>query len=130
MPRRCGEWSSALERSGTCLSVSRGELAYRKRTDGRRPDSRGLKASLRIADVDLLLRVREKREPRDSENLGKRRSGGALRNACETRDTERLARKGRRAALQKWRGEVPSSTAGEPPVYRIRRDSPQNVVVD
>ncbi len=64
--------------------MSRGELAYRKRTGGRRPESRCRSASLRIANVDLLFHV---------EKSASRETPGSGHEASRRRAEERIARR-------------------------------------
>jgi hypothetical protein len=80
--RRPGDAANAPLTRPWCLGfpVSLGELAYRRRTGGRRTDSRGRSASLHTTSADRWITT-SKREPSDPGNLGKGRAAGAPRNA-------------------------------------------------
>ncbi len=109
--------------SPQCLGfpVSRGELVYRRRTGGRRPESRCLSASLRIANADLLLRV-EKSASRVTPGIWAKREPPARRGTHrETRDTGNPRHRGQGPQLRSsWEaaGEALKTSSAPPSRFR------------
>src|ERR1700752_5169783 len=100
---------------GSGFPVSRGELAYRRCTGGRRPESGVTSASPLYLECKCSWLTTSKREPKGLRNLGKRRAAGAPRNASrDERYWESLERvlAGERAA-QDQRVHLVSAFVGE-----------------